>query len=98
MKYLPILLLLTLSCATPDDHFSTGNEGIFVFVSTGALHACALDREGKAWCWGGGGNGQLGNGRLGHSNEAIPVSGDRRYQDICVNDVHSCAVDRKSVV
>ena len=34
----------------------------FRVVATGNLHACALTEDGAAYCWGGNGSGELGNG------------------------------------
>ena len=34
----------------------------FVQISAGAEHACGVASDGKAWCWGDGTNGQLGDG------------------------------------
>src|SRR5260370_39133642 len=41
-------------------------------ISTGTIHACAVDRAGAAYCWGGNASGQLGNPAAGDS--AVPVA------------------------
>ena len=33
-----------------------------VGVSAGGMHSLAITADGAVWCWGGGGNGQLGHG------------------------------------
>lgn len=34
----------------------------FVDIAVGSAHTCAIDTDGKAWCWGNQANGRLGNG------------------------------------
>src|SRR6266851_1075825 len=41
-------------------------------ISAGTIHACAVDRAGAAYCWGGNASGQLGNPAAGDS--AVPVA------------------------
>ena len=41
---------------------STDNP--FVILSVGAHHTCGLTEAGEAWCWGDGGNWQLGYGEF----------------------------------
>jgi alpha-tubulin suppressor-like RCC1 family protein len=48
-----------LSCNAPVT--VTGVAGV-VSVTAGAEHTCALDTQGKVWCWGAGNEGQLGDG------------------------------------
>ncbi|MBW3553056.1 MAG: hypothetical protein KY466_06085 [Gemmatimonadetes bacterium] len=43
-------------------------------VSAGNVHTCALTSDGRAFCWGGGGNGRLGNGVASNSGIPVPVS------------------------
>lgn len=43
-------------------------------VAVGQYHACALDGSGKAYCWGVGGSGQLGNGTTDSQVKPTPVS------------------------
>lgn len=93
LSQLLLLLLPTLSCTASKEQSVAGTPGNFVYISAGGGHACALDREGRLWCWGIGGNGQLGVGELLQTDDAIPVAGDNRYLDVCTNYVHTCAID-----
>ncbi|MBX3606243.1 MAG: hypothetical protein KF788_13265 [Piscinibacter sp.] len=61
-------------------------------VSVGSSHACALDAGGRAWCWGNGYRGQLGNGAPGVYRSPQPVYGGRSYRAIAVGSEHTCAI------
>jgi alpha-tubulin suppressor-like RCC1 family protein len=71
-------------------------------ISAGQSHVCVLDSDGKAYCWGSGGSGQLGNGvSNGLSNSSIPVAVDtsgvlagKTLTSIAAGEQHTCAVDR----
>ena len=65
-------------------------------VSTGAVHSCAV-ADGKAYCWGSGEYGQLGNGTT--SNSSVPVAVDtsgvlagKTVTAVSAGGSHSCAV------
>ncbi len=63
-------------------------------ISAGWAHTCALDSGGKAWCWGGGVSGAIGNGE----NQwdylwPVSVAGGRTYSAISAGASHTCAVD-----
>jgi alpha-tubulin suppressor-like RCC1 family protein len=70
-------------------------------ITVGYFHTCALDSDGKAYCWGYNGSGQLGTGDTINSN--IPVSvqsndpGDAFYNKIITKistgHSHTCALD-----
>ncbi len=67
-------------------------------VSTGGLHTCVLDVEGKMFCWGKGNFGQLGNNTLTTISH-IPVevdmsgnSGNIRFSQINSGYEHTCAI------
>lgn len=55
-------------------------------------HTCALDVNGKAWCWGGNGWGTLGVPAISQSNTPVAVAGGLQFKDIAVGADHSCAI------
>ena len=46
----------------------------FQSIAAGYYHTCALTNEGKAYCWGQGGSGQLGNNSTADSSTPLAVS------------------------
>ena len=67
-------------------------------ISLGGEQTCAVDSTGKAYCWGLGAGGQLGNN--GIANSAVPVAVDtsgvlagRTLTDISAATGYVCAVD-----
>ncbi len=66
-------------------------------IAPGQLHACALDCDGAAWCWGSNWYGQLGHGLDTSSTTPVAVAGGRRYAWIGVGAMVSCALDLEGV-
>ena len=67
-------------------------------ITAGANHTCALDSGGAAYCWGYGGNGQLGTGQTSDSAEAIRVTtlgvlAGKTLTQISAGANHTCALD-----
>jgi alpha-tubulin suppressor-like RCC1 family protein len=70
---------------------------------------CGIDPKGRAYCWGAGSNGQLGDGisttrrRLinlsANSRVPVAVSGKQRFREIAVGSSHACGIseDRKTI-
>jgi alpha-tubulin suppressor-like RCC1 family protein len=48
---------------------------LFSQVSTGAWHSCGKTLEGVAFCWGGNGTGQLGDGTTNTRTKPVAVAG-----------------------
>jgi alpha-tubulin suppressor-like RCC1 family protein len=73
----------------------------FAAVSAGGSHTCALDRSGRAYCWGWNRDGQLGIGSLQgpescglYACASAPevVSGDLEFASISAGTFHTCAL------
>jgi alpha-tubulin suppressor-like RCC1 family protein len=62
------------------------------YVSAGALHTCALTRGGAAYCWGGNGSGQIGDGTQAQRNSPAPVTGGILFSTIDAGWYHTCGV------
>lgn len=61
-------------------------------IALGHDHRCAL-ADGQVWCWGRGGHGQLGRGRLLGSTKPLRVEGLAGVQHIAAAFRHTCALD-----
>jgi alpha-tubulin suppressor-like RCC1 family protein len=61
-------------------------------VSTGFAHACALDTNGAAYCWGNGYWGQLGQGASAISAWPVAVAGGLTFRAIAAGSLHTCAI------
>lgn len=48
------------------------SSGTYSSLSVGRFHACGMGPDGKAYCWGGGGNGELGDGT--YDDTDVPVA------------------------
>ncbi|HZG42452.1 MAG TPA: hypothetical protein VEY93_05780, partial [Longimicrobium sp.] len=55
-------------------------------ISTGGGHTCALDYEGRAYCWGTNTAGELGNGTTTPSATPAPVAADLRFKSISAGE------------
>lgn len=89
-------------------------SGLFVRVSAGVGHSCALDGEGEAWCWGDDFFGQLGYGTVASevcgpsshpcNTTAAPVappagaSEPLRFVEISAGNGHTCALQASGSV
>ncbi|WP_426303689.1 hypothetical protein LRM48_000875 [Candidatus Nanosynbacter sp. TM7-008] len=66
----------------------------FQSITAGSLHTCALTTEGKAYCWGYGGSGQLGNNSTTASRipVAVQMPAGVSFQSITAGSLHTCAL------
>src|SRR5690606_3053321 len=65
-------------------------------LTTGSAHTCALTLAGKAYCWGDGDSGRLGNGATDNQAKPLavldPEGGPVRYVSIVAGRAHTCAL------
>ena len=62
-------------------------------IAAGSLYTCARTTADAALCWGGNGNGQLGDGSTDDRTTPVPVSGlGSGVAAIAVGGTHSCAL------
>ena len=72
---------------------TVGNGQQLHGVSAGSSHACALDVNNTAWCWGYGLYGQLGQGAsISMSSSPVQVQGGRAFRAIAAGARHTCAI------
>ena len=72
----------------------TVEGGVVVIVSTGGGHACGLDADGRAFCWGRNEHGQLGDGTLINRRTPTAVAGGRTFIAIDADVFHTCALTK----
>jgi alpha-tubulin suppressor-like RCC1 family protein len=64
----------------------------FRLISTGFLHSCAVTPTGRAFCWGHGLDGELGNGKTYLSFWPRAVAGGLYFQQLTSGAWYNCAV------
>ena len=66
----------------------------FQSITAGSLHTCALTTEGKAYCWGQGSSGRLGNNSTTDSRipVAVQMPAGVSFQSIAASSLHTCAL------
>jgi serine/threonine protein kinase/alpha-tubulin suppressor-like RCC1 family protein len=63
-------------------------------IAAGGMHSCFINPGGRALCWGGNEQHQLG-GRAGESSGPIAVATSERFATIAAGLSHSCAITRE---
>src|SRR5438045_8467430 len=64
----------------------------FTQLVAGRDHTCALTALGTAYCWGEGGNGQLGKAGTSSAPEPVAVAGGLTFRAITAGVIHTCAL------
>lgn len=62
-------------------------------VSAGANHACAVDRDGRASCWGYNGFGEVGDGSTTLHTAPTPVATTVRFRAVDAGGMVTCGLD-----
>ena len=73
------------------------DEKEYVQITAGNSHTCGITSDGKAYCWGTGSTGRLGNGAT--DNQSTPVAvlpgentDEREYVQIATGGYHTCGL------
>ncbi len=64
----------------------------FTSIATGVFQTCGITTDGKAYCWGRNGSGQLGDGTTTMRVEPAAVSADFDFKDISIGSHHACGI------
>jgi alpha-tubulin suppressor-like RCC1 family protein len=68
-------------------------DGLYLAVSAGENHTCAIAVETRAmYCWGDNGFGQLGTGSPADANTPQPVSGGLAFLAVSAGTGHTCGI------
>lgn len=89
----PVALLLA---ACSDGSGPPDAASRYAAVSAGDGFTCALTGDGRAWCWGLGIFGQIGNGGTATVEAPVAVAGDRRFLSLSAGADHACAIAQDS--
>ena len=86
----------SITVTSKEDSPRTDQISIFVKSSAavaGAMSTCAIDAQNKSWCWGKGGDGQLGNGALVRKFIPTEVSGGYNFTQITAGENFTCGLN-----
>ncbi len=64
----------------------------FASIAAGGHTTCALTTSGRAFCWGRGTSGQLGNGGTASHARPVPVATALRFVELSVGYYHTCGL------
>ena len=78
------------------------NQSKATAISAGDYHACALHQTGSISCWGGNGDGQLGDGTGGNEGDMslvpVKVQGIDDATSVSAGNSHSCALHQTGTI
>ncbi len=85
----------SLSDSVPLEVHAGESPGTFTQISAEDSHTCAIGTDNKAYCWGDGGTGKLGNGSTTDQSEPVEVHAGESlatFTQISAGDSHTCAI------
>jgi alpha-tubulin suppressor-like RCC1 family protein len=71
---------------------AVGGTNVFVQITSGGAHTCALTAVGAAFCWGADSLGQLGNNSQTDSPTPVAVSGGLIFKSISAGRTSTCGI------
>lgn len=71
---------------------TTSQSLVFNQVSSGDAHTCGITSDNRAYCWGFGDYGQLGDGASTSRSAPVPVAGGLRFRQVSAGGLHTCGV------
>lgn len=90
---LALLVLVTLpACAGEAPLEPEPIDEPLLAVTAGGHTTCALTLGGRAFCWGRGTDGQLGNGGEASESTPVPVAGEHRFTSLTSGYYHTCGL------
>ncbi|MFN2544687.1 MAG: RCC1 domain-containing protein [Actinomycetota bacterium] len=97
----PVVVRIDTDPESGSDHVSLSDLTNATAVATGGFHSCALTSDGKVYCWGSNGDGQLGDDTTDSRAYGMDVQTDTNHdEDHPLTDVvaigagtaHTCAI------
>tara|TARA_Y100000389_G_scaffold150146_1_gene149619 strand:+ start:12047 stop:13255 length:1209 start_codon:yes stop_codon:yes gene_type:complete len=70
----------------------------FASIATGTFQTCGISTDGKAYCWGRNGKGQLGDGTTEMRVEPTAVSSNLNFSNITIGTKHTCGISTNNEV
>ena len=70
----------------------------FTLLSTGVFQTCGITTDGKAYCWGRNGSGQLGDGSTTMRVEPAAVSANLSFKELSIGVKHACGISSNDEV
>ncbi|MCH8936846.1 MAG: hypothetical protein IIB90_14065 [Gemmatimonadetes bacterium] len=99
-RFLPLAAIILFTAAyqgVEGPSRPVSQEVTFQSVSAGVTHSCGVTTAGKAYCWGGGTNGELGDGASSSSSVPVKVTGGLSFRSLNAGAQHTCGVTTTGV-
>jgi alpha-tubulin suppressor-like RCC1 family protein/uncharacterized protein YjdB len=74
---------------------STAGNRSFQSIAAGGAHTCAVSKANRAFCWGDGMAGQVGNSMPDIANEPFAVKTDLEFKRVVAGNSHTCGLTTK---